>query len=52
MKLGQNMCSIEISDDFETGPGEVKNYVTRSNLYIKKFINNLDVAFLCEIPSS
>ena len=32
MKLGQNVCLHEISDEFEHGLCWIKNYVTRSNL--------------------
>ena len=32
MKLDQNVCLDEISDVFENGSGQVKNYISRSNL--------------------
>ena len=32
MKLGQNVCLDEISDVFENWSGQVKNWVSRSNL--------------------
>ena len=32
MKLGQNVCLDEISDEFDNGSCWVKNKVTRSNL--------------------
>ena len=32
MKLGQNVCLNEISDEFESGSCHVKNYVTRSDV--------------------
>ena len=31
MKLGQNVCLNEISDEFETGSCDFKNKITRSN---------------------
>ena len=33
-KRGQNVCLYEISDQFENGSSQVKNWVTRSNLRI------------------
>ena len=32
MKLGQNVCLNEISEEIENGSCRVKNYVTKSNL--------------------
>ena len=40
MKLGQNVCLEEISDEFENGSCWVKNYVSRSNVTKKPFVHS------------